>query len=140
MVARLLSRIFELVFPDPIRPVEFLSLAFLFGWAQQLARAPETLARDSYSAFGVLPAPFWAAIMTLIALMHVVAMLPGAKGREQLRFVSMTAASGIWTIVAIGLWASETTTTGLSVYTAFAIVTWLAGVWLGWASRNSRST
>lgn len=123
-------------FADPARPVEWLSLLALAGWTQFLVETPELLWRDSYTAFTWLPAGGWAAIMTVVIALQLLAMLPAVKNRETLRFVAMAFAAGLWTVIAINFWKGDAVTTGARTYTALALITALTGVYLGWASRR----
>ena len=125
-------------FPDPARPVEWLSLLGLAGWAQFLAGDPEVLLRDSYTAFNFLPAWGWVLLMAGVVVVHLAAMVPVTRERATLRFVAMAIAAGLWTIVALSFWNGQAITTGARMYTAIAFLTAMTGVWLGWNRPQAR--
>lgn len=129
---RPVAAIAAIIFRDPARPVEWISLLALAGWAQFLFETPQVLLRDSYTAFRALPAWAWAAIMASVVIVQLAAMLPVTRGREWLRFLAMALAAGLWTIVAINFWLGDAITTGARTYSALALMTSLTGVWLGW--------
>ncbi len=129
---RLAEGITTIFFRDAARPVEWISLLALAGWAQFLIEAPQVLLRDSYTAFRVLPAWLWALVMGLVVAVQLAAMLPVTKGREWLRFVAMALAAGLWTVIAINFWNGVAITTGTRTYSAIALIASLTGVWLGW--------
>ena len=122
---------------DPARPVEWISLLALAGWAQFLTEAPEVLLRDSYTAFDALPARGWALLMAVVVIVQLAAMLPVTRGRATLRFVAMALAAGLWSVITINFWNGQAITTGARTYTAIALMTAFTGVYLGWASKRS---
>ncbi|WP_182085208.1 hypothetical protein [Aureimonas sp. ME7] len=128
---------FAFLFSDPVRPLEVFSAAALASWAIFLLNVPEALLRDTFSAFDALPAIWWSVLMAAIVLVQIWAMLPDVRASGFLRFVAMALAAGTWTIVALNFWRAATLSTGAGVYSMLALVTTLAGIWLGWVSRNT---
>lgn len=137
MIQRGLSKLLGFVFFDPVRVVEVVSAVTLAGWAGLLITNPEFLVRETFSAFSALPAWAWSILMAGTAVIQFFAMVAKIKARPWLRFVAMALAAGIWTIVAFNFWRGDELSTGTAVYTPVAVVSILAGIWLGWASKNS---
>lgn len=134
----LLARAMRLVFRDPVRPLEILFLVALWSWAQFLAREPQLLSLPQYSSLAVLPASFWAVLMCAIGIVQLFAMVRDGPGGVTQRFVAMALSSGIWTVVAIGFWTSPIVAFGAPIYSAFAFLAALAGIWLGGHRRQVR--
>ena len=132
-------RLMAFVFHDPVRPLELVYLAALCGWSALMIAKPELLALDNFSSLRVLPSKLWAVVMGAIAIVQIAAMFRQEAPAATMRFVAMSLCSGIWTLVAVGFWTSQLISFGAPIYTAFAVLSALSGIWLGWTRQQLRT-
>lgn len=122
------------VFGDPASLIELLSSLALLAWAEFLWSNPTILFRDSYAAFQIAPAGFWVLVFATVGGAQVLASIIDHRWRDNVRWLAMAGATGLWLIVAITFIAGGVSTTAERMYLTIAMVTALATVWLAWKS------
>ena len=127
-IARAIADIFG---RDHARPIEWLSLLLLAVWLQFLVSQPEIFSLPRYAAFASLPTWGWASIIGGILAAQLAALWPSPHAAT-LRFIAMTLATGIWTVIALSFWSTVSTTPIMArTHTVIAIAVIVTAVYLG---------
>jgi hypothetical protein len=129
---RLASEAFYL---DQARPIEWLSLAALAGWLQFLLSHPAEFASPRYSAFSSLPPMVWATVVAGVIVAQLIAM-PSWRYSAIIRFVAMTLAAGLWTVIALSFWSSDSAPISARTFTVIALASAVTAVHLGLARKG----
>lgn len=139
--ATMLELIFgRVLFRDPARPIEILSLLGLAGWCIFLVSFPNLLAeRESYRAFSALAPHVWALMFGFVALLQLATIVLrfSPRVKAEIRFAAMALSAGMWTVVAVAFWTSGIFSTAHWTYTSIALLCSLTGMYLGWAAKTS---
>lgn len=133
MTRDLFLKLGNILFVDPVRPIELLSCLNLLAWANLLFANPDLLERDSYVSFQVFGAITWVCILAFGSAFQVFAAFQPRSRTAVLRIIGIGFASGVWLMIAVNFLASGIETTAHGTYFLLSATCLMGGVYLGWA-------
>lgn len=127
----------EVFLRDQARLVEWMNVLLLGVWVQFLLARPDEFLLPRYAAFHALAPGVWALLFMSMIIAQLISMrLQGWKWAPVLRAFAMMMAGGVWAVIAVNFWQTDTAPISARTTTVLALSFMATGVYLGLVPRR----
>lgn len=129
-------RFLELAYRDAARPVEWISMLVMAGFAIEFLNHPAIVDRPTYSSFASLGALPWACFLLAAAAFQGLAIFSTKTWQDDLRFFALLIGLAFFVAVTIAFASSGISTTATRTYAVISLSCFFSGVFVLWNSNS----